>query len=61
MILTNDEKQKLREEFAADSESILKKIDATKKNLDSKDWHFAQYLDFIKEDLKKFLINVKLK
>jgi two-component sensor histidine kinase len=61
MILTNDEKQKLREEFAADSESILKKIDATKKKLDSKDWHFAQYLDFIKEDLKKFLINVKLK
>jgi len=61
MMLTNDEKQKLREEFAADSESILKKIDATKKNLDSKDWHFAQYLDFIKEDLKKFLITVKLK
>ena len=61
MILTNDEKQKLREEFAADSESILKKIDATKKKLDSKDWHFAQYLDFIKEDLKKFLINVKFK
>jgi len=30
-MLTNDEKQKLREEFAADSESILKKIDATKK------------------------------
>ena len=28
MILTNDEKQKLREEFAADAESILKKIDA---------------------------------
>ena len=59
MMLTNDEKQKLREEFATDSENILKKIDATKNKLDSKDWHYAQYLDFIKEDLKKFLLNVK--
>ena len=61
MMLTNDERQNVREEFATASESILKKIDTTKNKLDSKDWHFAQYLDFIKEDLKKILINVKLK
>jgi hypothetical protein len=59
MVLTNDEKQKLRKEFTTDAENILNKIDNTKNNLDSKDWHFAQYLDFIKEDLKKFLLNVK--
>ena len=41
MMLTNDEKQKLREEFATASEIILKKIDTTKNKLDSKDWHFA--------------------
>ena len=33
MMLTNDEKQKLREEFATASESILKKIDTTKNKL----------------------------
>jgi len=59
MILTEDEKHKLRKEFATDAENILKKIDTTKNKLDSKDWYFAQYLDFIKEDLKKFLTNVK--
>ena len=59
MVLTNDEKQKLRKEFTTDAENILNKIDNTKNNLDSKDWHFAQNLDFIKEDLKKILINVK--
>lgn len=36
MVLTNDEKQKLRKKFTTDAENILNKIDNIKNNLDSK-------------------------
>ena len=34
MVLTNDEKQKLRKEFTTDAENILNKIDNTKNKLE---------------------------
>lgn len=59
MELSQNEKQEIRQDLAADAEAILNKIDALKSRLGERDWHFAQYLDFIKQDLEKFRSNLK--
>jgi hypothetical protein len=61
MMLTDDEKQKLMDDFTADAENILKKIDTTISKLGSSDAKLADYLDYIKGDLNKFLFSVKRK
>lgn len=59
MELSQNEKQEIRQDLAADAEAILEKMDALKNRLGERDWYFAQYLDFIKQDLDKFLSNLK--
>ena len=59
MELSQNEKQEIRKDLSADAEAILNKMDTLKNRLGERDWHFAQYLDFIKQDLNKFLNNLK--
>lgn len=59
MELSKNEKQEIRQDLAADAEAILNKMETLKSKLSEKDWHFDQYLDFIKQDLDKFLSNLK--
>ena len=59
MELSQNDKQEIRKDLAEDAEAILNKMDALKNRLGERDWHFAQYLDFIKQDLDKFLNNLK--
>ena len=59
MELSKNEKQEIRQDLAADAEAILNKMETLKSKLREKDWHFDQYLDFIKQDLDKFLSNLK--
>ena len=59
MELSQNEKQEIRQDLAADAEAILNKMDTLKSRLGERDWNFAHYLDFIKQDLDKFLSNLK--
>lgn len=59
MELSQNDKQEIRQDLVADAEAILNKMETLKNKLSEKDWHFAQYLDFIKQDLDKFLRNLK--
>ena len=59
MELSKNEKQEIRQDLAADAEAILNKMETLKSKLSEKDWHFDQYLDFIKQDLDMFLSNLK--
>lgn len=59
MELSQNDKQEIRQDLAADAEAILYKMNALKSRLGERDWHFAQYLDFIKQDLDKFISNLK--
>lgn len=59
MELSQNDKQEIRQDLAADAEAILNKMNALKSRLGERDWHFAQYLDFIKQDLDKFISNLK--
>ena len=59
MELSQNDKQEIRQDLAADAEAILNKMNALKSRLGERDWHFAQYLDFIKQALDKFISNLK--